>query len=127
MESTPHRSARARTALLAGLIFVLGVSAGSSISPVSAPERAGDARGRPAAVVPQAGQVVDVVPVSCRSGLDRAQRAATTLEEAAQAVGELESARLQRALNRLQQAQRQLDELAARCRAEIRDRAKTLS
>ncbi|WP_328474425.1 hypothetical protein OHA21_15140 [Actinoplanes sp. NBC_00393] len=126
MESTPHRCTRGRTVLSTALTFLLGVTAGVSIRPIAAPERASDARARPAAVVPQVDRTVDVIPASCRSGLDRAQRAATTLEAAAQAVGELESARLQQALNRLQQAQRQLDALAVKCRAEMRDRAVVL-
>ncbi|MEU4428460.1 hypothetical protein AB0F81_48245 [Actinoplanes sp. NPDC024001] len=126
MEGRWRRSPPGRVAVLAGLAFLLGVSAGVSLSPAPERQRVVDARTEPAAVAPQADRTVAVLPVSCRSGLDLAQQAARTLDEAAQAVGGLESARLQRALNRLQQAEQDMGALAAQCRAEVRQRAVTL-
>lgn len=124
--------ARLRSLLVPALFLMLGVvlgvvttlaATGGSGSPsgntAAGPAPAATATAATAPAVTASGRTV-TVPASCERGMARAQAAMQTLGEAGQALGNLQSARLQALLNELQQAQTDVDRLAAECRQEAR-------
>jgi hypothetical protein len=62
------------------------------------------------------------IPASCEQGLERARTALSTVGEAVEAARSLNSGRLQEILDRLQDAQHDVERLADQCRAEVSDR-----
>jgi hypothetical protein len=62
------------------------------------------------------------VPASCEQGLERARTALSTVGEAVEAARNLNSGRLQELLDQLQNAQQEVEQLAAQCRAEVPER-----
>jgi hypothetical protein len=121
-----HTGAKWRRLLVPGLTLLLGVLLGmaGTLAARSSP----DAQPRPpdespaTRITPTAapsGRTL-TIPASCEQGLDSAETAMKTLGEAVLALRELESARLQTLLNQLQQAERDVDALAAQCRREAR-------
>ena len=59
------------------------------------------------------------VPASCERAVERARTAMNTTGEAVQALRDLNTARLQRLLDQLQDAQREVERLAEQCRREV--------
>ncbi|HJT95993.1 MAG TPA: hypothetical protein VJ777_29290 [Mycobacterium sp.] len=91
----------------------------------TAPTATGDPTGGPAGTAPPAptadasGRTI-FIPASCEEGLDRAQAAFDTADDAVQALRHLQTARLQELLDRLQQAQAEVNTLATACRQQAR-------
>ena len=111
--------------LLPVLAFLLGVLLGGGVIAAadigSSDEPAAAATPSPAPAAEASGDRTVTVPASCADGLDRADAAIKAARDGVAAVGNLDTAALQRALDRLQTLQPQVTDLAAKCRAAATD------
>jgi len=119
MSSTAATGGRsAWTWIVTGMAFLLGLLLGIGITVTVNDAR--PPRGAPA----EATQAVSpdttptAIPADCRQALDRAVAALSTAEAAVDALRHLQTARLQRLLDDLETARREVDALTARCRQE---------
>jgi hypothetical protein len=112
--------------LVPALTFVAGLLLGGGVI-AAADWGGGD---RPAAAQAQSvpppnpipsGDATITVPASCAEGLDRAEAALDAADTALEAVRDLDTAQLQRALDRLQGIQPDVRRLADACRAAATD------
>ena len=112
---TAPDTARVRFHAVAAAALVLGFLLGVGLMWVTAPASGGSphtSRSGPAASSTAAG--------SCLRALTSAQEAMSAAEQAARALGRLETARLQRLLDELQTRQDEFDGLAVQCRDQAR-------
>ncbi|SNY25533.1 hypothetical protein [Paractinoplanes atraurantiacus] len=108
--STPNRW----LIILCAMAFLLGGLLGVGLTLLVRPAAT---TSRPAAAAPITSPSAGlVIPASCRQAVDKAQQASSTAEDALQALRRLDTARLQRLLDQLQDAQHELDTLAQQCR-----------
>jgi hypothetical protein len=112
----------AALALLIGMALGAGLTAAvtgrSDAGSSSSAQAPGPSPGQPADVGPS-GQVV-TIPASCRRALDQSEAASSTAGDAARALTQLDTRRVQELLNQLQQAQQEVDALTKQCRQETR-------
>jgi len=124
---TGHARARPWFWIIPSLTFGVGLLAGTALT-------AGD-KGRagpqaassppPATAAPPAtasGDLTITVPESCEQGLERARRALSTANDAIDALGDLDAARIAKQLGRLQTAQQEVNQLAEQCRTDAMNR-----
>lgn len=117
-----HGSGRTRNLywLLPTFAFLLGVVLGGGVI-AAANLDSGDEPVAAATPTPDAGSDAGdrtvTVPASCADGLDRADAAVQAARNGISAIGNLDTAALQRALDRLQTLQPQISDLAGKCRA----------
>ncbi|MEV6842796.1 hypothetical protein [Actinoplanes sp. NPDC051411] len=96
--------------------FLLGILLGAGLMTIAGygPETAG--RGAATAdPTPSSPAQRVVLPASCRQALEQAKTAVSTAQEAVDAVRHLQTGRLQRLLDELEKARRQLDATTDRC------------
>jgi hypothetical protein len=116
--------------VIPALTFIVGLTLGAVFMAASADPDTDDAAVLPTATAASTGPSaagtpsdrIVTVPASCEQGLDRARTALSTVGEAVDALGALDTARLQELLNRLEQARLEVDRLADQCRQEVPDR-----
>jgi hypothetical protein len=72
-------------------------------------------------LVQQGGDRTIMIPASCVEGLDKAQAAIQHAREGVDAIGGLDSERLQQSLDRLRTLQREITDLAVTCRSAATD------
>lgn len=113
----PGRSAW--TWIIAGMAFLLGALLGVGIMVTvddhHRPAVSGATGSDPAA---SASPGPTTIPAACQQALDRAVAALSTAEAAVDALRHLQTARLQRLLDDLEAARREVDTLTARCHRE---------
>ncbi|WP_199516613.1 hypothetical protein [Nucisporomicrobium flavum] len=111
--------------IVPALTFAVGLMLGGTLIAVAdGPD--GDstpATAQPAPTTSQPAQAAPedrtlTIPASCEQGLERARTAMTTVGEAVRALRDLDTGRLQELLDRLQDAQREVEALVDRCRTE---------
>jgi hypothetical protein len=103
--------------LLGGTVMATAGESNDDIADASGP--VATATAPPA---PSSGDRTITVPASCEQGLERARTALSTVGEAVEAARNFNSGRLQELLDRLQNAQQEVERLALQCRTEVPER-----
>ncbi|PRY20203.1 hypothetical protein [Pseudosporangium ferrugineum] len=123
--ATGHPRQQRWSWLVPALAFAVGLVLGGTLIAVAdgSDDAATPATAQPAPPASHAAQPASedrtiTIPASCEQGLERARTAMTTVGEAVQALRDLDTRRLQELLDRLQDAQREVEALVDRCRTE---------